>query len=429
LIYCRGTAPDAEYTFKHALVQDAAYSTLLRSQRQQLHARIATTLEGKFPAVAAGQPEIVARHYTEVGLSNPAVEWWRKAGELALSRSAFASGVAHFKAAIELADGLADNPAHRLQQLRLQTIYAQALVHAKGQTASETNAAFGRSRELAAGVEDAAERFPAYYGLWTGSYNRVDLSSMRELAGTFQHEVQHSDSPEAGIAHRISGITSWVQGGYATARGHLERALAACNYERDHHLFAGYAWDPGVPAMFYLAMTLWPVGGVDRAVRLMEQMVGVALEGGHIPTIVYTRVCNCIFASVRRKPDKAAPHAEALVTLARDRGLPQFLAYGKFLLGWALWSDGQPSGESDMREGRAMLQEMEIRPFEPFFGTLLSELEACTGQVEAGLATLDSELQLIERTGKHWSDAEVHRVRGEHLAAVLQLSSKTAGTW
>jgi predicted ATPase len=192
LIYRQGRPPAAEYTFKHALVQDAAYSTLLRSQRRQLHARIAATLEGQFPPVAAGQPEIIARHCTEAGLSDQAIDWWRKAGELALHRSAFASGVAHFKAAIELADGLEDSAAHRLQRLRLQTIYAQALVHAKGQSAPETSAAFTRARELASGVEDAAERFPAYYGLWTGSYNRVDLTSMQELAEAMRHEVRQS---------------------------------------------------------------------------------------------------------------------------------------------------------------------------------------------------------------------------------------------
>ena len=152
----------------------------------------------------------------EAGLSDQAIDWWRKAGELALHRSAFASGVAHFKAAIELADGLEDSAAHRLQRLRVQTIYAQALVHAKGQSAPETSAAFTRARELATGVEDAAERFPAYYGLWTGGYNRVDLTSMQELAEAMQREVRQSaGSAEAGIAHRVSGITSWFQGNYA----------------------------------------------------------------------------------------------------------------------------------------------------------------------------------------------------------------------
>jgi len=416
LIFCRGTPPDAEYTFKHALVQDAAYSTLLRSQRQKLHAHIATTLERQFPEIAAGQPEIVARHCTEAGLSEAAFDWWRKAGELALRRSAFGSAVAHFDRAIGLADGLADTAAHRLQQLRLQTTYAQALVHAKGQSAPETNAAFTRARKLAAGVEDASERFPAYYGLWTGSYNRVDLTSMRELAEACLHDVRRwPGSPEAGIAHRVSGITSWFQGDYPGARVHLEQALAAYDHERDHHMVAGFAWDPGVPAMFYLAVVLWTVGEVDRSVGLMEQALNLALGSGHVPTIGYARICTCIFAAIRRKFGEAAPHAEKLVGLARERGLPQMLAYGTFVLGWSSWCGGQSDGEAEMRDGLALLREMGIRPFEPFFGTLLAELEGTAGHVEAGLATLAAQLAIIEQTGQHWCDADVHQARGELL--------------
>ena len=159
LLFRQGVPPHASYLFKHALVQDAAYSTLLRSRRQQLHGRIATTLESQFPEIAAGQPEIVARHYTEAVLSDAAIDWWSKAGELALRRSAFAEAVVHQDRAIGLAEGLVDNPAHRLRKLRLQTVYAQALVHAHGQGAAETNAAFARARELANGVENPQRDF------------------------------------------------------------------------------------------------------------------------------------------------------------------------------------------------------------------------------------------------------------------------------
>jgi predicted ATPase len=185
------------------------------ASRQQLHSRIATTLESQFPEIAVGQPAIVARHYTEAVLSDAAIDWWSKAGELALRRSAFAEAVVHLDRAIGLAEGLVDNPAHRLRKLRLQTVYAQALVHARGQGAVETNEAFARARELASGVDNPAERFLAYYGLWTGAYNRADLASMRELAQRFQFDAERwPGSPELGVAHRVFGITCWFEGDF-----------------------------------------------------------------------------------------------------------------------------------------------------------------------------------------------------------------------
>ena len=205
LSFRRGTPPDAEYTFKHALVQDAAYSTLLRSRRQQLHARIATTLEHQFSDVAAVEPEIVARHCTEAGLSQRAIAWWRKAGDLALRRSAFGEAIAHLDKAAGLAAGLADGPEARLLRLRLQIVKGNALIAARGHHAYETTAAFARARELAAGIEDAPERFPIYYGLWVGS-----LTSRRADAdardGRIVPERRRTTARLAGGRHRPSKL-------------------------------------------------------------------------------------------------------------------------------------------------------------------------------------------------------------------------------
>src|SRR5262249_17349624 len=169
--------PDARYTFKHALVQDTAYETLLRSRRQILHRQIADALRGEFPVVAAAEPELVAHHLTQAGLHEPAIEWWGKAGDQALRRSAFKQAAAHRGKATERADNLAataPSAAPRIDRLRLQTSLGNALVWAKGWMAPETSAAFARARELASREEDAAERFSAYYGLWTGHLQRCE---------------------------------------------------------------------------------------------------------------------------------------------------------------------------------------------------------------------------------------------------------------
>ena len=157
-----GAPPDARYTFKHALVQDIAYETLLKSRRQILHRRIADALRGEFAAVAAAEPELVAHHLTQAGLDEPAIEWWGKAGDQALRRSAFKEAAAHLGKAIELADKLAataPSAAPSINRLRLHTGLGNALIWAKGYSAPETSAAFARARELASREEDASERF------------------------------------------------------------------------------------------------------------------------------------------------------------------------------------------------------------------------------------------------------------------------------
>src|SRR5262249_46190751 len=188
------------------LVQDTAYETLLRSRRQILHRQIADALRGEFAAVAAAQPELVAHHLTRARLDQPAIEWWGKAGDQALRPSAFQEAAGPLDKAIELADKLAStapSAAPGIDRLRLQTRIGNALIWAKGQQAPETSAAFARAREPANQVEDTAERFPAYYGLWVGHLTRGEPAPMREMAELFLREATARPTcPQALVAHR-----------------------------------------------------------------------------------------------------------------------------------------------------------------------------------------------------------------------------------
>ena len=416
LVFQNGVPPNATFMFKHALVQDAAYESLLKSRRQVLHQRIAEALRDSFPTIAEAEPEIVAYHFTRTNLTEAAAEWWGKAGERAVRSSAHNEAIAHLEKALALVDKLTEGPARTLQQLRLQTSYGYALLHGRGQTCADTMKAFARARELAAAVEDAAERTSIYWAMWVISYARAELSSMQELADAMLKDVQRSpDSPEVGIAHQVFGITSWFAGDYLSARAHLEQAVSAYSYERDHHLAARFGFDFGVLAMFILVRVLWGLGDVDRAVHLAEQGLSLALQTTHLPSIAFAQFGTCFFAALRRKPDQAAPHAQALVGLAREHGLPQWLAYGTFCLGWALCCAGDREGELRMREGLELLHEQQVHNNMRLFHVLLAEAEAESGRLEVGLATLSAEHEAIERTGERWFHAEVHRVRGELL--------------
>ncbi|WP_162240943.1 adenylate/guanylate cyclase domain-containing protein [Bradyrhizobium tropiciagri] len=414
LLFRQGVPPHATYLFKHALVQDAAYDTMLKSRRRQLHASIAKVLIERFPTLAEIQPEIAAHHFTQAGLWEPAVEWWGKAGERATHVSAYSEAIAHLEKALGLVEELADSPPLRSLRLRLQTTYGYALLHGRGQANAQTIAAFARARELAAGVEDRSERLTVFYGMWVGGFTRGDLPQMRELADAFLSDVQHSPgSSEFGIANRVFGITCWFQGDYAAARVHLEKALAAYDPQRDRELASRFGYEPGVVAKFYLALVLWPLGEVDRASALAAEAFSLALPSDHIPTIAIAHWYMGKFHAIRGKPREATPHARALLALAREHGLPMWLAFGTFIDGWVRFCAGDLEGEAGMRKGSELLRDAGSHFWRPDLGTLLAEAEAKAGRVDDALATLDAQLATIQRSGEGWFQAEVHRKRGE----------------
>jgi class 3 adenylate cyclase/tetratricopeptide (TPR) repeat protein len=268
LLFVEGAPPQANYRFKHALIQDAAYDSLLKSRRQALHRRAGELLRDD-PERAAAEPEVAAHHFTQAGLDDLAIEWWGKAGEQALRRSAFQEAIAHLGKAIEMADKAGGISGHQQQ---LHTAYGNALIATRGYGAPETTEAFARARESAAGDKAALERLSADYGLWAGSYSRGELTPMRAHAEAFLNDVgAGSDSPEGGVAHRASGMTHWFAGEYQEARDHLERAVALFEPGRDDDLAFRFGHDAGVSAMFYLALVLWPVGDVERAFSCLQR--------------------------------------------------------------------------------------------------------------------------------------------------------------
>jgi class 3 adenylate cyclase/predicted ATPase len=417
LVFRRGDPPEAIYSFKHALVQDVAYEGLLKSRRQVLHRRIAEALRDRFPTIADTEPEVVAHHFTQAGLTETAVEWWGKAGERATHRSAYNEAIAHLEEALALANGLSDGPAQRLLRLRLQIAYGNALIWARGYPALETTSAFARARELAADFEDVIERFSAYFGLWVASFTRAELASAREVAEAFLHDAdRRPQSSEAGIAHRVSGVTCWAEGNFIGARGHLDQALALYDPTRDRDLAFRFGEEPGIAASIRLATALWPLGEVDRARSRAEEAVSQAAQCGHIPTICYAHIWKCLFEAVRRDAGRARAHAEAVVGLSREHGLPVQLAAGTVLQQWARWRAGdQGAGAAGIRESNRILNETGFRLFQPLFAALIAEAEASERQIDAALAVLNDQLVETERSGQRWYDAELHRLVGELL--------------
>jgi class 3 adenylate cyclase/predicted ATPase len=413
LLIAEGAGHEANYRFKHALIQDAAYDSLLKSRRQALHRRAAEVLRDQ-PERAAGEPEVIAHHFTEAGLDDQAIEWWGRAGDQALRRSAFQEAIAHLGKAIAMADKTAGESRQRRP---LHVAYGNALIAARGYGARETTEAFARAREVALGHKDTNERLAADYGLWAGSYVRGELSAMRAHAETFLADVEtRPDSPEAGVARRIIGVTHWFAGEYVEARETLDHALALFQPGRDDDLAFRFGHDEGVAAMLYLALTLWPLGDIGRAVSLVGDAEARIADLAHVVTRALGRSYAATFALLRRDMSRAAMNGVELAELTRDHDLPFWRAFGVFFEGLASAQGGAAGvGLEDMRRGVELRREQNVLIFDGLLKIALAEAEARAGDVDRAVAVLDEAVATSDRTGHRTFDAELHRLRGEML--------------
>jgi predicted ATPase len=424
LLFVEGAPPEANYRFKHALIQDAAYDSLLKSRRQALHRRAAELLRDE-PERAAAEPEVIAHHFTEAGLDDLAIEWWGKAGDHALRRSAFQEAIAHLGKAIAMADkagatsqrapGGSAAPSQPLTQLH--AAYGNALIAARGYGAPETTEAFARARESASGDKDAPERLAADYGLWASSYMRGELPSMRAHAGAFLSDVEaRPDSPEAGVAHRAAGATCWFAGEYREARDRFERALALFQPGRDDDLAFRFGQDPGVAAMAYLAIASWPLGEVDHAISLIDSMQTRMANLTHVGALAFGGAHAAMFELMRGDRPRARARVSELARVVREHDLPLIRAFGEFLTGWATADGGAPAdGLVAMRRGAESLRQQNALVFDGLIKIALAEAEAQAGDPDRAIAILDEALATADRLGYRAFEAELHRVRGELL--------------
>ncbi|MBR1268849.1 AAA family ATPase [Bradyrhizobium sp. AUGA SZCCT0222] len=416
LLMRRGTPPEARYSFKHALVQEAAYESLLKSRRLQLHKHIGDVLRDSFPVIAETEPEVLAYHFTEAGLGEVAIGWWRKAGQQALKRSAYSEGVAHLGKAVAIADGVPDAPDRIMSRLDLQIAYSRALRGSLGHSAPETVAAWTRARQFAADINDPVELAPIHSGLFNACLTHGEIAPMRELVDAIVSAAdRRPESPVAAVlAHCTSGVTSWFGGDYLNAKVHLERALAIYGAEPDPETFRASTLDLPFVIMRFLALVLWPIGKIDRARRLAAAAVSVPGEKRALSQ-ANALVHKAVFDGLCRGMLQQTETILALA-LAREHTMPLYVAAGTYLNGLAKWRAGeQVEGLSEMRRGWTLLHENDCYLCEPFWGMHVALANAEAGQLETGLEIVRELIGWTEQSGQHWLDAELHRARGELL--------------
>jgi predicted ATPase len=413
-LYQQGLPPEATYRFKHALIQETAYQSLLRSTRQQYHQRIAQVLEERFPETAETQPEWLAHHYTEAGLREQAVVYWQRAGQHASDRSAHLEAVSHFTAGIELLKTLPETPEHTQQALTLYIGLGAALLVTKGQAAPEVEHAYTQAYALCQQVGETPDLVPVLFGLFRFYAARPQLHTARELGETLLRLAHQTDDPApAVVAHYALGWTWFCLGALLAARTHLEAGIAL--YTPDQRRAPGFRMglDPGVGCRLNAAWTLWLLGYPAQALAHTHEGLALAHALSHPYSLAFARCWAAIVSQFRRDVPAAHEQAEAAVALLTEQGFPQWAPFGTSVHGWALGMQGQgEEGMTQIRQGIADCRATGAMLRVPYFNTLLADVCAHLGHTQDSLQALAEAHTLVEQHEERSWEAEVHRLRG-----------------
>src|SRR5262249_7359179 len=421
LIFVRGEPPDSTYTFKHALVQDAAYATMVRSKRQQLHSRIADALMEGFPETVETQPEVLAHHLARAGLTERAIEYLRKAGRRAIERSAGAEAIGHLTRALELLQSLPENPARKRAALELEIMLGQAMIAGHGYAAPETRGTLLRAKTLFDELTHPLQKFAILYGIWACHYVGGEVSNLSGAAVEFLAEAeQHNDAAALCIAHRILGTTCVTMGQFAAGLRHLERARALYDLEHHPQYRFQYGQDIGAAALCYLSWALWHLGSVDQASEVAADAMKYAEALSHPHTLVYT-ICHArgLMDRFRRRCEDTQSYAGLVVSLCTENGFSHWVNCGRIFEGWAEICRGEADrGIEILRAGVAAWQKGGARLWLPMFRTLEAEACAEAGRGDAALQAIEEALAISKDTGERWAAAEVLRVKARLLQAL-----------
>ena len=422
LLFRQGVPPQASYLFKHALVQDAAYGTLLREPRRALHARIAETLESQFAETAESRPEILARHCTEAGLIEKAAGLWGKAGERSLARSALVEAAAQFTRALEQIATLPGTPALRREQIKLQVALITPLIHVKGYAAAETKAAaeqarllIERAEALGEPPEDPLLLFSVLYCVCATSFVAFNGDALRDLAAQFLALAEKQRAPvPLMVGHRLMGVSLLFTGNIAEGRGHYDQAIALYDPAKHRPLSTQFGQDFWVTILSFRSWALWLLGYPEAALRDTDDALKNAREMDQAPTLMYALAYAATPYTLCGNYAAAAAHAQEVVALAEEKGSLFWKARGMANQGCVLGLTGRASDAIEMLiSGIAAYRTTGATIFLPFYLPHLARSHAELGQFDEAWRCIGEAMRAVETTKETWCEAEIHRTAGE----------------
>jgi tetratricopeptide (TPR) repeat protein len=429
LVFRQGVPPHATYLFKHALVQDAAYGTLLRSSRQQLHGRIASTLEEEFPEVIEIQPELLARHCAEAGLDEQAIKYWRTAGEKAVRRASNREAIGHFRQALALNEKQAPDVGRSLTELAILSQLGPALMSVHGWSAPEVGTAFERAERLARERESSTDLAPPLAGLWLFHLARGQFSRAEEITKELFNVAHTLHDPDILLqAHHCAWPIHWFRGALTDAKAHADAGMGLYDEARHaRHRFLYLGHDPAVCALSINSVVQWLLGHPMQGVRLEHDAIDLARRLRHAPSLAHALWFVCQAQVARSDAAAVINTANELLTLSEEHGLPQTRATALAYLGWAIGqTDDAGRGIRSLEDGLAMYNRLGVRSNLCLIICLLAETYFVAGQYEEGLEQANLAIATSSEIGDRWCLPRIHTIRARLLQMLRQVDAAEA---
>jgi predicted ATPase/class 3 adenylate cyclase len=418
LVFRRGEPSEAIYSFKHALVRDAAYESLLKSRRQQLHGQIARALEEKFADIVASQPEIVAHHFTAAGLVDPATDYWLKAGHLALSRSANAEAVKHLRQGIELTQSQAPSAKRIRKELDFYLALGPAMAATEGYAAPGTLRAFSHARDLLGEGGTPTEQMTVLWGVNLAHFMRGENIAAREVAHRcLALAAEHEHPGMSALANRFMGQTLWMMGAFVEARSHLERALDVCAANQETITsYRTFGVDDKVAALSVLSRTLWILGYPEQAAAVAGQAMARARNMGLAFTTAFALDGEALLGALGADPKRAAVRADEAMAHSIEHSLADYEQRARFIQGALLAQSGDlQRGVELMNHAIAAIERTNSLNRRTLYFGHSAAVHASLGQPQIGLDLLDDAIQTADKTNERFFEAELYRLRGQIL--------------
>jgi predicted ATPase len=413
IVYQQGLPPRSTYSFKHALIQDAAYDSLLRSARRRYHLALAQTLEDAFPDIVETQPEVVARHYSEASCPEPAVGYWLRAAERAIARSANAEAIAHLRRGLGIVSGLANPTVRAERELALLAMLAMPLALQHGYAAPEIDRVFARARSLAEETRSSSHLF----GIVRGMLGFFEVGARYEDAGALAEELERLAGQTNDVTWEIEA--AWERGSVALftgrlpiARQHLERAVAL--YQPEVHRWNAYLFgeDPGVMAHVHLSLCCWAMGEADTAIRHAESGIAIARAVDHPNSLAMALLLCAAVHQGCGDLERCVARAGEARRIAEDQQFQLWTAMASVYLGCAAAAAGSSTdGIAQMRDGIACWEATGAKEAVPAMLALVADALLRAGRIDEAVASVDDALARAKASGERFYEPELHRLR------------------
>jgi tetratricopeptide (TPR) repeat protein len=414
LLYQRGRPPRSRYLFKHALIQDAAYQSLLKRTRQQYHERVAKLLEDRFPEVASTQPELVARHYTQANCPAQAIAYWHRAGMAAASKSANVEAIDQFRRGLELVEALSDPRERAERELDLQMALGPALIATKMQSHPDVGRAYARAWELCRQLDDYSREFTALRGLQLYHQNLLEMEKAQHFAEEALRVAERLDHGARLVGgHMALGATLYYQGKLEPALAHFRRGFELFDPNMQFPDWPGS--HPGVQCQFFPMLISWMLGYPDGSLEELRAAVGSAETLEHPFTLAQTLCFAALIHIFRRDPSTVADFAGRALRICEEHRIAQWHPHAVCAQGWALVVSGESEkGLAQIGQG---VDSYGTGASQHILLALKADARLAIGKSEAALASVAAGLEAVEKTGGAPLEAELHRLRGEALLA------------